>query len=52
MSYADSKNIPFVVLAGEEEINNNEITIKNMANGDQTKVKSENVLSFFNSLAT
>ena len=52
MSYADSKNIPFVVLAGEEEIINNEITIKNMANGDQTKVKTENILSFFNSLTT
>lgn len=51
MSYADSKNIPFVVLAGEEEIKNNEITIKNMATGDQTKVKVENILNFFDSPA-
>ena len=52
MSYADSKKIPFVALAGDEEINNNEITIKNMLSGVQTKVKVENILDFFKSQTT
>lgn len=52
MSYADSKNIPFVAMAGDEEIYNNEIAIKNMLSGVQTKVKTENLLDFFKSQAT
>jgi histidyl-tRNA synthetase len=35
MSYADSRNIPFIIMAGEDEIKNNLITIKNMASGEQ-----------------
>ena len=40
MSYADSKKIPFVIIAGEEEINNDEVTIKYMATGNQVRVAS------------
>ena len=29
MSYADSKKIPYIIIAGEDEIKNNSITIKN-----------------------
>jgi histidyl-tRNA synthetase len=35
MSYADSRKIPFIVMAGEDEINNNSVTIKNMSTGAQ-----------------
>jgi histidyl-tRNA synthetase len=38
MSYADAKNIPYVVIAGEEEIRNNEVTIKLMKTGKQMKI--------------
>ena len=38
MNYANKKGIPFVALVGEEEMNANEITIKNMESGEQTKV--------------
>jgi histidyl-tRNA synthetase len=38
MSYADDKKIPFVALIGSEEMKTGEITIKNMANGEQSKV--------------
>jgi histidyl-tRNA synthetase len=39
LSWADSKKIPFVVIAGEDEIRNNEVTVKNMLTGEQSLVK-------------
>jgi histidyl-tRNA synthetase len=41
LSYADAKKIPFVVLAGEEEMNNNQFTIKEMESGEQWKTDFE-----------
>ncbi|HOW41768.1 MAG TPA: His/Gly/Thr/Pro-type tRNA ligase C-terminal domain-containing protein, partial [Bacteroidales bacterium] len=38
LSYADSKKIPWIIMAGEEEINNNLLTIKNMQSGSQEKI--------------
>ncbi|NNM23879.1 MAG: histidine--tRNA ligase [Flavobacteriaceae bacterium] len=35
MGYADKRGIPFVVLAGEEEMKKNAYTLKNMESGDQ-----------------
>ena len=35
MSYANSKQIPFVALAGENEINEGKVTLKNMETGEQ-----------------
>ena len=35
MSYANAKQIPFVVLAGENEINAGKVTLKNMESGEQ-----------------
>lgn len=37
--YADRKGIKYVVLAGEDEAANNELTIKDIKTGEQTKVK-------------
>ena len=51
MTYADKKSIPYVALVGENEINNNVVTLKNMLTGEQEsvavsslvdKLKSEN----------
>lgn len=39
MSYADAKQIPFVLLVGEEEVASGDLTLKNMESGEQTKVK-------------
>jgi len=36
LSYADKLGIPFVVFLGEDEISKGLITVKNMANGEQT----------------
>ncbi len=38
MTYANKRKIPFVVLVGEEEIKNNEYTLKNMRSGEQNKL--------------
>ena len=38
LSYADSNKIPWIIKAGEEEINNNMLTIKNMQSGGQEKI--------------
>jgi len=38
MTYADKRAIPFVVLAGESELNSNNYTLKNMTSGEQQSV--------------
>jgi len=35
MSYANAKQIPFVVLAGENEIHEGKVMLKNMETGEQ-----------------
>ncbi|MVZ67660.1 histidine--tRNA ligase [Sphingobacterium sp. DK4209] len=45
MSYADSKQIPFVLLVGEEEVETGQLSLKNMDSGDQQKVSIENLLN-------
>jgi histidyl-tRNA synthetase len=44
MNYANNKNIPFVVLAGENEVNSNTFTLKNMNTGTQERVDFEKLL--------
>ncbi|MCK8623220.1 histidine--tRNA ligase [Prevotella sp. E13-27] len=44
MSYANAKQIPFVALAGDNEIAENKITLKNMATGEQQLVTSEELI--------
>jgi histidyl-tRNA synthetase len=46
MSYADSKKIPFIIMAGEEEIVSNSMTIKNMSTGGQNKIGIGELASF------
>ncbi|MFL1013476.1 histidine--tRNA ligase [Flavisericum labens] len=41
MNHANKRNIPFVVLVGEEEMNTNSYTLKSMATGEQFKVSFE-----------
>ena len=45
MSYANAKNIPFVVLAGENEMAAGKVTLKNMESGDQTLVTAEELIA-------
>ena len=46
MSYADSKNIPFVVLIGSEEVSTQLLTLKNMTTGEQQKMTIDQVIDF------
>lgn len=45
MSYANAKNIPFVVLAGENEMAAGKVTLKNMESGEQTLVTAEKLIA-------
>ena len=45
MGYANAKNIPFVALAGETEIEQGKLTVKNMATGEQSLVSPDELLT-------
>lgn len=44
MGYANAKAIPFVALAGENEINEGKFTLKNMETGEQTLVSEDELI--------
>ena len=46
ISYADSKGIPFIVMAGDEEIRTNLLTVKNMVTGDQKRISPDELPEF------
>ncbi len=45
MSYANAKQIPFVALAGENEMKEGKITLKNMETGEQQMVTPEELIA-------
>ncbi len=45
MSYANAKNIPFVAIAGETEMNDGKFTLKNMLTGEQHAVTADELLA-------
>lgn len=45
MAHADKRAIPFVVLVGDEEVNSNTFTLKNMVSGNQSKVSLQDLIS-------
>ena len=47
MNYANRKGIPFVVLAGESEIESGKLTLKNMESGEQQQLTPDELLSYF-----
>ena len=44
MSYANAKQIPFVALAGENEMAEGKLTLKNMETGEQTLVTPDELI--------
>ena len=44
MSYADAKNIPYVVLIGSDEMQSGLLTLKDMQTGDQEKLTVEAII--------
>jgi len=47
LNYANRRNIPFVVIAGSEEIANDQFLLKNMETGEQQLLNLESMISFF-----
>ena len=45
MSYADAKNIPFVILIGSDEMQSGLLTLKNMESGEQQQITIANLIS-------
>lgn len=45
MSYADAKHIAYVAMAGENEIENGQITLKNMITGEQKLMSPEELIA-------
>lgn len=45
MSYANANNIPFVALAGENEMKEGKVTLKNMLTGEQTVVTPDELVA-------
>jgi len=46
MSYADAKKIPYIIIAGENEVNEKTITVKIMSSGEQIKIGLEELYPF------
>ncbi|MEJ8605655.1 histidine--tRNA ligase [Riemerella anatipestifer] len=44
-TYAEKKGIPYIVFVGEEEIKNKQVSIKNLATGEQKTISLEDFLS-------
>ena len=46
MSYADDKNIPFVILIGSEEMETGLLSLKNMKTGEQQKLSKQQIIAY------
>ena len=49
LTYADDKNIPFVILIGSEEMESGLLTLKNMKSGEQQKISADKIVSILSS---
>jgi len=45
MNYANARQIPYVVMIGEEEIRNENFTLKNMKTGEQVKTTLREIIA-------
>jgi len=50
MNYANRLKIKYVIIIGEDEENNNYVTVKNMQTGSQDKVNNDELINYFNKL--
>lgn len=44
MSYADDKKIPYVLIVGGDEMESGQLTLKNMASGEQQKISIHSII--------
>jgi len=52
LSYADAKKIQFIIMAGENEISNNQVTVKNMTSGEQNLFSIDGLPDFIRNNAS
>ncbi|HXK92031.1 MAG TPA: histidine--tRNA ligase, partial [Bacteroidales bacterium] len=45
-NYADALKYKYVIIVGEDEIANDEVSIKNMISGEQVKISKNNIISY------
>ena len=45
MKYANDRHVPYVVLIGDEEMTSGQLSLKNMASGEQEKLDLEEIIS-------
>lgn len=50
MKYANKRNVPYVVIIGEQELADGNFVVKNMEKGDQETYKLSNVSEFIAAL--
>ncbi|MCK0158475.1 histidine--tRNA ligase [Cellulophaga sp. F20128] len=50
MKYANKRNVPYVILIGEQEVSDGTFVVKNMQKGDQQTYKLANVSDFLDAL--
>jgi len=50
MKYANNRNVPYVILIGEQEMTSNSFVVKNMASGEQNTFSLRNPLEFLKTL--
>ena len=48
LQYANNKNIPFVIIVGEDEKKEKKVTVKNMISGNQKLVEMNKILNIIN----
>ena len=46
MKYADKRGIPYVVILGESELQENKVSVKHLSNGQQEKVSAADLLNY------
>lgn len=46
MDYANKRNIPYVVIIGEDEVKNNKASVKNMTTGEQNIVDKDDIINY------
>ena len=49
MGYANANNIPYVAIAGEDEMQKNVVTLKNMSTGEQMQVTPDELVKIVKS---
>ena len=50
MSYADQKNIPFVMLVGSEEMESGKLKLRDMQTGEQDELYIDDIIAQLRSL--